>query len=303
MTSVLADARRGHRGLYAFAVAMAALTPVTGRPGRGRRPGAARRAALVQAAEVRDLVRAVRRHARLDAGAAARARPCSAPAGSIVAASAVEMAIIVGQAAARRAQPLQRRHRRSTPRCTAIMGATIVVLWLATARRRAALPARSPAATAVAGSAIRLGPGRRRWSGWPEGFLMVGTTARHAVGRARRRPRPAPGRLEHHRRRPADRATSSGCTPCRACRCSPPALARGRDRLDEATRVRLVRIAAAGLDRPRGAADLAGPARAAAARPGRGDPGRAGHAASRSPAAATVGTLAAARRTAVPTTV
>ena len=28
MTSVLADARRGHRGLFAFAVAMAVLTPV-----------------------------------------------------------------------------------------------------------------------------------------------------------------------------------------------------------------------------------------------------------------------------------
>ena len=28
MTTVLADARRGHRGLFAFAVAMAVLTPV-----------------------------------------------------------------------------------------------------------------------------------------------------------------------------------------------------------------------------------------------------------------------------------
>ena len=81
MTSVLADARRGHRGLFAFAVAMAVLTPVL---------------AVLAVVDDRVLLGAplwlkplkfaisfvaLRRHARLDARPSCASAPCSAPAG------------------------------------------------------------------------------------------------------------------------------------------------------------------------------------------------------------------------------
>ena len=70
--------------------------------------------------------------------------------------------------------------------------------------------------------------------------------------------------------------TSPGCTPCKDSRCWRGA-GGGRPARREHPRPAGA-DRRGGLDRPRGPADLAGPARAAAARPGRGDPGRAGHA-------------------------
>ena len=110
MTSVLADARRGHRGLFAFAVAMAVLTPVL---------------AVLAVVDDRVLLGAPLWLKPLKfaisfvayAGTLAwllgrlRERALQRTGWVIVTASAVEMAIIVGQAAERRAQPLQRRHR------------------------------------------------------------------------------------------------------------------------------------------------------------------------------------------------
>ena len=81
MTSVLADARRGHRGLYGFAVAMAVLTPVL---------------AVLAVVDDRVLLGAplwfkplkfaisfvaVRGRARVDARPSCASGPCGAPAG------------------------------------------------------------------------------------------------------------------------------------------------------------------------------------------------------------------------------
>ena len=78
MTAVLAVARRGHRGLFAFAVAMAVLTPVL---------------AVLAVVDDRVLLGAplwfkplkfaislvaLRRHTRLDARASYASAPCSA---------------------------------------------------------------------------------------------------------------------------------------------------------------------------------------------------------------------------------
>ena len=130
MTTVLADARRGHRGLFGFAVAMAVLAPVL---------------AVLAVVDDRVLLGAPLWLKPLKfaisfvayAGTLAwllgqlRGRALQRTGWVIVAASVVEMAIIVGQAG----RGVRSHFNDDTPFDAAlfsVMGATIVVLWFAT---------------------------------------------------------------------------------------------------------------------------------------------------------------------------
>jgi hypothetical protein len=177
MTSVLADARRGHRGLFAFAVAMSVLTPVL---------------AVLAVVDDRVLLGAplwlkpLKFAISLALYSATlswmlgqlRERALSRTGWIITVAGAVEMAIIVGQAAVGN----RSHYNMDTPLSAALwstMGVTIAVLWLATlavAVRFLRVPGRDRAA----GTAIRLGL-VVALIGLGEGFLMASMGA-HAVG-------------------------------------------------------------------------------------------------------------------------
>lgn len=177
MATVLSDARRGHPGLYWFALAMAGLSVV-----------------LVGAALVDDRVLLgaplwlkplkFALSFALYAGALAwilgqlRERAVWRTGWVIVVASIVEMVIIVGQAG----RGVRSHYNEDTPADAMawnVMGMTIVVLWLANlaiALRFLREPGRSRAADI----AVRLGLGIALL-GMLVGFLMAGPQA-HAVG-------------------------------------------------------------------------------------------------------------------------
>lgn len=177
MSTALADARRGHRGLFTFAVAMAALTPVL---------------AILVLVDDRVLLGAplwlkpLKFAVSLALYSATlswmlgqlRERALSRTGWIITVAGGVEMAIIVGQAAVGN----RSHYNMDTPLSAALwgtMGVTITVLWLATlavAVRFLRVPGRDRAA----GTAIRLGV-VVALIGLGEGFLMASTGA-HAVG-------------------------------------------------------------------------------------------------------------------------
>jgi len=238
MTAVLAVARRGHRGLFAFAVAMAVLTPVL---------------AVLAVVDDRVLLGAplwfkpLKFAISLALYAATlawmlgqlRERTLQRTGWIVTAAAAIEMAVIVGQAAVGN----RSHYNMDTPLSAAlwsVMGVTIVVLWLATlavALRFLREPGRDRAAT----TAIRLGL-VVALIGLAEGFLMA-TAATHTVGA----PDGGPGlpllgwstvggdlRIAHF----------VGMHALQGLPLFAAALAVGR-RLDEVTRVRLVQIAAA----------------------------------------------------------
>jgi hypothetical protein len=319
MTSVLADARRGHRGLFAFAVAMSVLTPVL---------------AVLAVVDDRVLLGAPLWLKPLKfaisfvayAGTLAwllgrlRERALQRTGWVIVTASAVEMAIIVGQAA----RGVRSHFNADTAFDAAlfsVMGATIVVLWFATlavalrflrggtrsgpvaepdgvAQSPGLVPPIEPDRDRALGTAIRLGL-IVTLVGLLEGFAMVALNG-HAVGV----PDGGPGlplvgwsttggdlRIAHF----------VGMHALQGLPLLAAALA-AVGRLDENTRVRLVRIAAAAWTglvvlltwqalraQPLLAPDAVTLAALATLVAVTG--------------AATVGTLAAARRTTVPTTV
>jgi hypothetical protein len=175
--TVLAVARRGHRGLFAFAVAMAVLTPVLavlavvddrvllGAP-LWFKPLKFAISLALYAATLAWMLGQLRERALQGAG------------WIVTAAAGIEMAIIVGQAAVGN----RSHYNMDTPLSAALwgtMGVTIVVLWLATlavALRFLREPGRDRAAT----TAIRLGL-VVALIGLAEGFLMA-TAATHTVG-------------------------------------------------------------------------------------------------------------------------
>ncbi len=295
MTSVLADARRGHRGLFAFAVAMSVLTPVL---------------AVLAVVDDRVLLGAPLWLKPLKfaisfvayAGTLAwllgrlRERALQRTGWVIVTASAVEMAIIVGQAT-RGVRSHFNADTAFDATLFSIMGATIVVLWFATLAVALRF-LRQPDPDRAVGTAIRLGL-LVTLVGLLEGFAMVALNG-HAVGV----PDGGPGlplvgwsttggdlRIAH----------SVGMHALQGLPLLAAALA-AVGRLDEKTRVGLVRIAAAAWTglvvllawqalraQPLLAPDAVTLAALATLVAVTG--------------AATVGTLAAARRTTVPTTV
>jgi hypothetical protein len=295
MTTALADARRGHRGLFAFAVAMAALTPLL---------------AVLAVVDDRVLLGAPLWLKPLKfaisfvayAGTLAwllgrlRERALQRTGWVIVAASALEMAIIVGQAA----RGVRSHFNADTAFDAAlfsIMGATIVVLWFATLAVALRF-LRQPDRDRAVGTAIRLGL-VVTLVGLLEGFAMVALNG-HAVGV----PDGGPGlplvgwsttggdlRIAHF----------VGMHALQGLPLLAAALA-AVSRLDEITRIRLVRIAATAWTglvvlltwqalraQPLLAPDAVTLAALATLVAVTG--------------VATVGTLAAARRTTVPTTV
>jgi hypothetical protein len=177
MAPVLADTRRGHPGLFGFAVAMAVLTPVL---------------AVLSMVDHRVLlgaplwVKPLKFAISLTLYSATlswmlgqlRERTMRRTGWVVTVAAAVEMAIIVGQAAVGH----RSHYNVDTPLSAALwstMGVTIVVLWLATlaiALRFLREPGRDRAATA----AVRLGL-VVALVGLAEGFLMA-TAGAHAVG-------------------------------------------------------------------------------------------------------------------------
>lgn len=238
MTAVLAVARRGHRGLFAFAVAMSVLTPVL---------------AVLAVVDDRVLLGAplwfkpLKFAISLALYAATlawmlgqlRERTLARTGWIVTAAAAIEMAVIVGQAAVGN----RSHYNTDTPLSAAlwsVMGVTIVVLWLATlavALRFLREPGRDRAAI----TAIRLGL-VVALIGLAEGFLMA-TAATHTVGA----PDGGPGlpllgwstvggdlRIAHF----------VGMHALQGLPLFAAALAVGH-RLDEVTRVRLVQVAAA----------------------------------------------------------
>ena len=238
MTAVLTVARRGHRGLFAFAVAMAVLTPVL---------------AVLAVVDDRVLLGAplwfkpLKFAISLALYAATlawmlgqlRERTLQRTGWIVTAAAAIEMAVIVGQAAVGN----RSHYNMDTPLSAALwgtMGVTIVVLWLATlavALRFLREPGRDRAAT----TAIRLGL-VVALIGLAEGFLMA-TAATHTVGA----PDGGPGlpllgwstvggdlRIAHF----------IGMHALQGLPLFAAALAVGH-RFDEITRVRLVQVAAA----------------------------------------------------------
>jgi len=295
MTSVLADARRGHRGLFAFAVAMAVLTPVL---------------AVLAVVDDRVLLGAPLWLKPLKfaisfvayAGALAwllgrlRERALQRTGWVIVAASAVEMAIIVGQAA----RGVRSHFNADTAFDAAlfsVMGATIVVLWFATLAVALRF-LRQPDPDRAVGAAVRLGL-VVTLVGLLEGFAMVALNG-HAVGV----PDGGPGLPLVGWSTTGGDLRIAHFVGMHALQGLPllAAVLAVVGRLDENTRVRLVRIAAAAwtglvvlltwqalraqpLLTP-DAVTLAALATLVAVT-----------------GAATVGTLAAARRTTVPTTV
>ena len=232
------DARRGHRGLFGFAVAMAVLVPVLavlavvddrvllGAP-VWLKPLKFAISFVAYAGTLSWLLGQLRERTMRTAGWV------------IVLASAVEMAIIIGQAA----RGVRSHFNTDTAFDAAlfsVMGATIVVLWLATlavALRFVGEPGRDRAA----GTAVKLGL-VVALVGLLEGFLMVALNG-HAVGV----PDGGPGlplvgwsttggdlRIAHF----------VGMHALQGLPLLAAALAATR-RLDEWTRVRIVRIAAA----------------------------------------------------------
>ena len=238
MTAVLAVARRGHRGLFAFAVAMAVLTPVL---------------AVLAVVDDRVLLGAplwfkpLKFAISLALYAATlawmlgqlRERTMQRTGWIVTAAAAIEMAVIVGQAAVGN----RSHYNMDTPLSAAlwsVMGVTIVVLWLATLAVALRF-LREPGRDRVATTAIRLGL-VVALIGLAEGFLMA-TAATHTVGA----PDGGPGlpllgwstvggdlRIAHF----------IGMHALQGLPLFAAALAVGH-RLDEVTRVRLVQIAAA----------------------------------------------------------
>jgi hypothetical protein len=238
MTAVLAVARRGHRGLFAFAVAMAVLTPVL---------------AVLAVVDDRVLLGAplwfkpLKFAISLALYAATlawmlgqlRERTMQRTAWIVTAAAAIEMAVIVGQAAVGN----RSHYNMDTPLSAAlwsVMGVTIVVLWLATLAVALRF-LREPGRDRVATTAIRLGL-VVALIGLAEGFLMA-TAATHTVGA----PDGGPGlpllgwstvggdlRIAHF----------IGMHALQGLPLFAAALTVGH-RLDEVTRVRLVQIAAA----------------------------------------------------------
>jgi len=197
--TVLATARRGHRGLYAFAVAMAALTPVL---------------AVLAVVDARVLLGAplwlkpLKFAISLALYSATlawmlgqlRERALQRVGWIVTVASAVEMAIIVGQAAVGN----RSHYNVDTPLSAALwstMGVTIVVLWLATLavalrflRGGATGPLAEPDGLATSPGLVPPVHGRGRAAttairlglvvalvGLAEGFLMA-TAGAHAVG-------------------------------------------------------------------------------------------------------------------------
>ncbi len=236
--TVLAVARRGHRGLFAFAVAMAVLTPVL---------------AVLAVVDDRVLLGAplwfkpLKFAISLALYAATlawmlgqlRERTLARTGWIVTAAGAIEMAVIVGQAAVGN----RSHYNMDTPLSAAlwsVMGVTIVVLWLATLAVALRF-LREPGRDRVATTAIRLGL-VVALIGLAEGFLMA-TAATHTVGA----PDGGPGlpllgwstvggdlRIAHF----------IGMHALQGLPLFAAALAVGH-RLDEVTRVRLVQIAAA----------------------------------------------------------
>jgi hypothetical protein len=238
MSAVLAVARRGHRGLFAFAVAMSVLTPVL---------------AVLAVVDDRVLLGAplwfkpLKFAISLALYAATlawmlgqlRERTLQRTGWVVTAAAAIEMAVIVGQAAVGN----RSHYNMDTPLSAAlwsVMGVTIVMLWLATlavALRFLREPGRDRAAT----TAIRLGL-VVALIGLAEGFLMA-TAATHTVGAPDGGPgRPLLGwstvggdlRIAHF----------IGMHALQGLPLFAAALAVGH-RFDEITRVRLVQVAAA----------------------------------------------------------
>ena len=238
MTAVLAVARRGHRGLFAFAVAMSVLTPVL---------------AVLAVVDDRVLLGAplwfkpLKFAISLALYAATlawmlgqlRERTMQRTGWIVTAAAAIEMAVIVGQAAVGN----RSHYNMDTPLSAAlwsVMGVTIVVLWLATLAVALRF-LREPGRDRVATTAIRLGL-VVALIGLAEGFLMA-TAATHTVGA----PDGSPGlpllgwstvvgdlRIAHF----------IGMHALQGLPLLAAALAVGH-RLDEVARVRLVQIAAA----------------------------------------------------------
>lgn len=177
MTSVLTDARRGHPGLFGFAVAMAVLAPVL---------------AVLAVVDDRLVLGAslwlkpLKFALSFVAYSAAlawllgqlRDRALQITGWVIVIASVVEMAIITGQAAVG-----NRSHFNEDDGLGAmlfsIMGATIVVLWLATLAIALRF-LREPGRDRVTGTAVKLGL-VVALIGMLEGFAMI-QIGSHAVG-------------------------------------------------------------------------------------------------------------------------
>lgn len=238
MTTVLAAARRGHRGLFGFAVAMAVLVPVL---------------AVLAVLDDRVLLGAPLWLKPLKfavsfvayAGTLAwllgqlRERALQRVGWMIVAASAVEMVIIVGQAA----RGVGSHFNVATPfdaNLFSVMGATVVVLWLATLAVALRF-LREPGRDRAAGTAVRLGLAVALL-GMAVGYIMVANGA-HTVGLADGGPGlPLVGwsttggdlRIAHF----------VGMHALQAVPLLAAALA-AAGRFDEQTRVRLVRVAAA----------------------------------------------------------
>jgi hypothetical protein len=179
MTTVLADARRGHRGLYTFAVAMAALVPVLAvlavlddRVLLGARlwlkPLKFAISFLAYSATLAWMLGQLRERALRRTG------------WLIVAASAIEMVIITGQAALGNRSHFNDDGALGSA-LFSVMGATVVVIWLATLAVALRF-LREPGRDRAAGTAVRLGLAVALL-GMAVGYVMVANGA-HAVGLA-----------------------------------------------------------------------------------------------------------------------
>ena len=177
MTTFLADARRGHRGLFGFAVAMAVLVPVL---------------AVLAVVDDRVLLGAPLWLKPLKfaisfvayAGTLAwllgrlEKRTMQRTGWVVVAASAVEMAIIVGQAG-RGVRSHFNTDTAFDANLFSVMGATIVVLWFATLAVALRF-LREPGRDRALATAVRLGL-VVTLVGLLEGFVMVALNG-HSVG-------------------------------------------------------------------------------------------------------------------------
>ncbi len=177
MTTVLADARRGHPGLFWFAVSMAVLAPVL---------------AVLSVVDDRVLLGAPLWFKPLKfavsfvayAGALAwmlgqlQERTMQRTGWVIVATSVVEMVVIVGQAG-RGVRSHYNDDSAFDAALFSIMGATVAVMWLATLAVALRF-LREPGRDRAAGSAVRLGLAVALL-GMAVGYLMA-TGGAHAVG-------------------------------------------------------------------------------------------------------------------------
>ncbi|HLU60407.1 MAG TPA: hypothetical protein VKZ81_33530 [Pseudonocardia sp.] len=240
MRTVLADARRGHPGLYGTAVAMAALALVT---------------ATLAVVDQRELLGAplwfkplkfaiaIALYGATLAWILSRlpARAMWRAGWVITAGTVLEMVIIVGQAA----RGVRSHFNTDTPFDVAlysIMGAVIVVVWLATVSI-ALRYLREPVDDPVTASAVRLGLAIGL-AGMAVGFLMSAGDA-HAVGV----PDGGPGMVFTGWSTTGGDLRIGHFVGMHALQVLPllaAGLAALSGRLDEATRLRVVRIAAAG---------------------------------------------------------